>query len=117
MTKDPLAVIREVHASLSAWLEEARKLPDPSAQPPDTVQRISAQIELVNIALREATPAVAKTAEWKKTVEAYSKTLHELRARLSNFEITLRIRQNQMRNTSAQIGIARSWSDLAKHIG
>jgi len=117
MPNDPLTVIREVHASLAAWLEEARKLPDPSAQPPDAVQTIGAQIELVNIALREATPAIAETPEWKKSVEAYSKTLHELRARLSNFEITLRIRQNQMRNTGTQIGVARSWSELAKHIG
>jgi hypothetical protein len=117
MQRDPLGVIRDVRSSLSEWLDAARKLPDPTAQPPGTVQKIAAQIQLVNAALREATPTVSASEEWKREIAAYTATPRELRVRLNNFEITLRIRHSQMRDANANIGIARSWSDLAKHIG
>jgi hypothetical protein len=117
MEREPLRVIREVRTSLTEWLDAVRKLPDPTAQPAGTVQKISEQVRRVDAALREAPPANAASQEWKQEVAAYTEMLRELRARLNNFEITLRIRHKQMRNASASLGIARSWSDLAKHIG
>lgn len=117
MERDPLGVVREVRISLTAWLDAARKLPDPTAQPPGTVQKIAAQVQMVNMALREAPLSVSASEEWKREIAVYTETLRELRARLNNFEITLRIRRNQMRDADANLGIARSWSDLAKHIG
>jgi len=43
--------------------------------------------------------------------------LRELRARLRNFEITLRIRSVQMAKKQAHLGAVHCWADLAKHIG
>ena len=117
MERDPLTVIREVRASLNMWLEAARKLPDPSSQPPGTANKLSAQIQLVSAALRDAPATLLDTEEWAREVALYAETLRELRARLNNFEIMLRIRHQHMREANASLGIARSWSDLAKHIG
>jgi hypothetical protein len=117
MERDPLSVLREVRASLDMWLEAARKLPDPSSQPPDTAQKLSEQIRLVSAALRDAPEGLSAGQEWKREIALYAETLRELRARLHNFEITLRIRHQQMREASANLGVARRWSDLAKHIG
>jgi hypothetical protein len=117
METDPLRTIREVRAFLTRWLDSVRKLPDPSAQPPGTVQKLAGQIQLVTVALREASPALLASDEWKNEIAAYTEMLRELRARLGNFELALRIRQNQMRGKRANLGIVRSWSDLAKHIG
>jgi hypothetical protein len=117
MHRDPLTVIREVRATLDMWLEAARKLPDPSSQPPDTAQKLSAQIQLVSAALLDVPSSLSGTEEWTREVALYAETLRELRARLNNFEIILRIRHKHMRDASANLGIARCWSDLAKHIG
>jgi hypothetical protein len=117
MAADPLRTIREVRDFLTHWLDSVRKLPDPAAQPRGTVQTIAGQIQLVSAALREASPALLATAEWKSEIAAYKEILSELRARLSNFELALRIRQNHMRGARANLGVVRSWSDLAKHIG
>ena len=114
---DPLNKIREVRLSLTEWLDAVRKLPDPGSQPPGTVRRIAAQIQCVNDALQAAQPALTTSEAWKLEIAAYTQILRELRARLSNFEMALRIRHNQMRSTRATLGAARSWSDLAKHIG
>ena len=113
----PLDVVRAVQASLEQWLESARKLADPTAQPSGTVEQLAAQILSVDEAIRSVTPAVAKSAEWKAAVESYVATLHEVRARLNNLEITLRIRQSQMRDAKTTVGAARSWLDLVRHVG
>jgi len=117
MEREPISVIREVRASLSAWLEMARRLPDPSAHPPGTVKKISEQIKRVDAAIRQASPSFKSSDEWKRESAEYSQTLRELRARLGNFEMALRIRRDQMRGKRATLSVARSWSDLAKHIG
>jgi hypothetical protein len=115
--RDPLSIVREVRISLANWLDSTRKLPDPTAQPAGTVQRIAAEIHLVNVVLRETPPGIAETAEWRREIDAYTATLRELRARLNNFELTLRIRRNQLRDAGSNLTVARYWSDLAKHIG
>lgn len=114
---NPLATIREVRVSLTEWLDAARKLADPGSHPPGTVQKIAAQIQTVNSALQAASPALTASDEWKCEVAAYKQILRELGARLGNFEMALRIRHNQMRTARNHLGAARSWSDLAKHIG
>jgi len=117
MDRDPLATVRDVRVSMAQWLVAARKLPDPNAYPPETVPKLTAQIEAVNCALRSASSALTGTDEWKCELAAYAEVLRELRARLNNFEMMLRIRQNQTRGAQANLTAARSWSDLAKSIG
>ncbi len=117
MERDPISVVREVRSSLAAWLDAAHKLPDPSSHPPGTVRRISEQIRRVDAALCAAGPALKSSDEWKQEIAEYSQILRELRARLGNFEMALRIRRDQVRGKHAKLSIARSWSDLAKHIG
>jgi hypothetical protein len=117
MEREPLRVVREARTSLTVWLDAVRKLSDPAAQPRGTVKRLSALLQSVSVALQDASPALTASSEWKQETALYAEALRELRARLSNFEIALRIRQNQMRGTQANLRVARSWSDLAKHIG
>jgi hypothetical protein len=102
---------------MAQWLEIARKLPDPSAYPPETVPRLASQIESVNSALKTVSSGLTGTDEWKREIAAYAEVLRELRARLNNFEMTLRMRQNQRRGAQGNLNAARSWSDLAKSIG
>jgi hypothetical protein len=114
---DPLSIIREVRIALANWLDSTRKLPDPTAQPAGTVQKIAAQIHLVNVVLRETPSVISQTDDWRREIDEYTATLRELRARLNNFELTLRIRRNQLRDAGSNLTVARFWSDLAKHIG
>lgn len=116
-TRDPLSIIREVRLSLTEWLDAAHKLPDPGSHPSGTVRKIAAQIQSVSIALQVAPSALTASEEWKREIAAYKQILRELGARLGNFEMALRIRHNQMRSARTTLGAARSWSDLAKHIG
>lgn len=117
MENERLDVIRNVRLSLTKWLESARRVPDPSAQPRGIVKQLSAQIRMVDAALQGAPSSLTSTAEWKREVSAYADVLRELRARLNNFEITLRIHQNHMREAKTNLGVVRRWSDLAKQIG
>ena len=50
-------------------------------------------------------------------IENYVATLQELRSRLGDFEIALRVQNAQMANKQAQLNALKSWVDLAKHIG
>lgn len=117
MDRDSLSAVREARVLMTQWLDAARKLPDPSAHPADTVPKLAAQIEAVNSALQSAPAALAASDEWKWEIAAYADVLRELRARLSNFEMALRIRQSQASGARANLTAARSWSDLAKSIG
>jgi len=117
MTPTSLDIVRQVHQSLKNWLESVRKFPDPASQPSDLVDQIGQQLKLVDEAVRQAPPAVAQSQEWRDELTAYKETLREVRARLGNFEITLRIRQSQASKARNQIDAIRSWSDLAKNIG
>jgi hypothetical protein len=117
MRGDPLSTVREARLCLTKWLDAVRTMPDPSAQGPDAVQQLSVHIEAVSRALNAAQPALTATEQWKSEIAAYTEILQELRARLANFEMTLRIRQNQVRGARANLRAARSWSDLAKYIG
>lgn len=71
----------------------------------------------VDAALRDAPQTLKERDDWKREVAQYTETLNELRARLRNFEITLRIRGVQMAKKQAHLGAVHCWADLAKHIG
>jgi recombinational DNA repair ATPase RecF len=117
MPDAPLEIIREVRQSLRAWLDQVQASPDPASQPPGELKRISELLKRVDAALKAASPDLKASEEWKQELAKYAEILRELRARLGNFEITLRIRSSQMANKRAQFDAVRSWADLAKHIG
>ena len=117
MTATPLETLRDAHALLVGWLNATRKLADPSVQPAGTVAAISEQVARVNKALREATPELAASSDWRSETAAYARTLVELRAQLQHFELAVRIRRNQAAHVNARIVAARYWSELAQHIG
>ncbi|MGA8221456.1 MAG: hypothetical protein WB780_07345 [Candidatus Acidiferrales bacterium] len=117
MADSPLDVIREVRQFFRVWLDQVQSSPDPASQPAGELKRISEQLKRVDAALKQASPSLAASEEWKQEIATYADILRELRARLGNFEITLRIRASQMANKRAQFDAVRSWADLAKHIG
>lgn len=112
-----LEIIRQAHQSFKGWLETVRKLPDPSGHPPDVLNQIRLQLKIVDEALRQAPSSVVMTQEWREELAAYVETLREVRARLGNLEIMLRIRQAQAHTSQNRLSAVRSWSDLAKNIG
>jgi hypothetical protein len=117
MPEFPLDTIREVRQSFREWLDAVQKSPDPASQSRGELKRISELLSRVDAALRQASPALVATEAWKQEIVRYADILRELRARLGNFEITLRIRASQVANKKAQLDAVRSWADLAKHIG
>jgi len=117
MPESPLEVIREVRQTFRDWLDQVKKSPDPASQLAGELKRISELLHRVDLALKDAPAALVATGEWKTELLDYAETLRELRARLGNFEITLRIRASQMANKKAQLDAVHSWADLAKHIG
>jgi len=117
MAGSPLEVICEVRKWLRGWLDGVYNSPDPASRKADELQRISANLKRVDIALREASPELVASAEWKKEMGIYIGTLRELRARLGNFEITLRMRSLEVTNKQAQLSAVKCWAYLAKHIG
>jgi hypothetical protein len=117
MGDSPLHIIQEVRQSFRDWLDQVQKSPDPASQPAGELKRISKLLKRVDAALEQASPALVASGEWKQELGKYAETLRELRARLGNFQITLRIRASQMANKKAQLDAIHSWADLAKHIG
>jgi len=117
MDATPLHVIQEVRQFLRDWLDAIQKSPDPASLPAGELKRISEKLKCVDGTLKQATPSLVASDLWKQELVKYSEVLRELRARLGNFEITLRIRSSQMANKKAQIDAIHSWADLAKHIG
>jgi hypothetical protein len=117
MAGSPIEVIEEVRKSLREWLDGVQKSPDPASRQPGELQKLSADLKRVDVALGEVSPGVGASMEWKKELEAYTLTLREMRARLGNFEVTLRIRSQDVAAKQLQLGAVKSWADLAKHIG
>lgn len=117
MNEPQMEVLREARVCFRAWLDQAQKSPDPASQSPIAMKTIAGNLALVESALKEASPALRANMEWKEEIVEYIGTLRELRARLSNFEITLRIRNVQMAQKHSQLSVVRSWADLARQIG
>ena len=117
MPRPSLTVLREVHQSLREWLCEARHSPESPAYAPGVLQQISQKLEQVDQPLRDGPAAVTEGDGWKAELAAYGETLREVRARLANLDIALRIHAAQMGQARMQLSAVRSWSDLAKQIG
>ena len=117
MSEPALDTLRGARQYFREWLDQTAKSPDPASQAPGTMKNISRRLKQTETALKEASPALAASEEWKQAVAEYTKTLRELRARLGNFEITLRIRGAQMAQKRTHLDAIHCWADLAKHIG
>jgi len=117
MDDAPLETIRQVRQFFREWLGEVRKSPDPASQPAGQFQIISEKLQTIDAALQAAPPSLTATEIWKTEVGEYADTLRELRARLANFEITLRIRSSEMAKKQAHLDAIHSWADLVKRIG
>lgn len=117
MNSAALEAVCEARRNFRQWLDHTRKSPDPASQPRGAMKGLAANLRSVEAALRDVPEVVSGSAEWAQEIAQYTETLRELRARLRNFEITLRIRGVQMAKKRAHMGVVHSWADLAKHIG
>jgi hypothetical protein len=117
MTPQPLESLRKVCQFFHAWLDQTARSPDPASQAPGAMKAISRQLKTAEVALKEASAETKQSDEWRQLVGEYVATLKELRARLGNFEITLRIRTAQMAQKRTHLDAIHCWADLAKHIG
>lgn len=117
MSAPSVNVLRKTCRYFREWLDQTARSPDPASQAPGAMKIISRQLKLAEAALLEAAPDVKQSEEWIDAVAEYVKTLRELRARLGNFEITLRIRTAQMAQKRTHLDAIHCWADLAKHIG
>jgi hypothetical protein len=117
MNDSSLALLRTARVTFGAWIEATSKSPDPAAQGPEIIRQLSVLVQQVNGALREVPSSLAASDEWRAEVAAYRDTLRALHDRLSRLETALRIRRQQMVRMRAHLGAARSWAELARHIG
>ncbi|MFY9805327.1 MAG: hypothetical protein WAK78_09380 [Candidatus Acidiferrales bacterium] len=117
MSEAALETLRATREYFRDWLEHAAKSPDPASHAPGTMKIMARRLKQAESALKEASPALTASGEWQQNVAEYVKTLRELRARLGNLEITLRIRTAQMAQKRTQLDAIHCWADLAKHIG
>jgi hypothetical protein len=113
----PLVTISGARQNFREWLDRARKSPDPASQPLGTMKALAANLNRVEAALRDAPRDLTEGDEWKSEIARYTETLRELRARLRNFEITLRIRSAQVAKKQVHLDVIHSWADLVKHVG
>jgi len=117
MLEASLDKIRNVRRWLEDWLQTVHKDPDPASRRPDDLRIISRKLSEVDLALKQAPSSVVESEEWNREVSEYAEALRELRARLGNFDIMLRIRLANVSNSRARLEAINSWADLAKHIG
>ena len=117
MNESPLETIREVRRFFRDWLEKMKKSPDPSSHAQEGFGDIARQLQSVDTALAGASDSLRSTDVWKNEIADYESALKEVKARLANFEITLRIRGAQMNRKKVKLNAIRSWADLAGHIG
>jgi hypothetical protein len=117
MSAAPVESLRNTCQFVQDWLAETARSPDPASQAPSAMNAISRQLKQAELALQEASPDVTQSDEWRQLVAEYVAALKELRARLGNFEITLRIRTAHMAQKRTRLDAIHSWADLAKHIG
>ena len=117
MKDSPIETIRNARLKFEKWLEQTRKSPDPWSQEPTTFREFATSLQAVEQALAEAPASLRAGDAWKKETTEYAGTLQEVKARLSNFEITLRIRNAQMARKQTSLDVVRSWADLARNVG
>jgi hypothetical protein len=112
-----LDAVRDARLHFREWLNQSRQSPDPTSQPRGAMKALAESLKRVEVALREMPESPTESEEWKREIADYRDTLQELRARLGNSEITLRIRSAQMAKKQVQLDVVQCWADLAKHIG
>lgn len=117
MPQSSLDTIRDTRHWLEDWLHAVQADPDPSSCPPDNLRAISRKLSEVDLALHNALPPLVESEEWRAELSEYTETLRELRARLGNFDIMLRMRLANVSNSRARLDAINSWADLAKQIG
>lgn len=117
MNGSAIEIMGEARRNFRQWLDQTRQSPDPASQPRGAMKGIAANLNRVEAVLRDVPETVSESDEWKQEIAQYTEILRELRARLRNFEITLRIRSVQMAKKQAHLGAVHCWADLAKHIG
>jgi hypothetical protein len=113
----PLEVLRDARRYFRDWLEQTKRSFDPSSQDRDGLSEITKRVQVVTEAVSKAPDSLRSSEAWKKETADYALALREVKARLANFEITLRIRSAQMNRKQAKLDVIRSWADLARHIG
>lgn len=117
MSDSPIVTISGARQNFRLWLDQTRQSPDPASQPRGAMKALAANLDQAGAALRDAPQDLTEGDEWKSEIARYTETLRELRARLRNFEITLRIRSAQVAKKQVHLDAIHSWADLVKHIG
>jgi hypothetical protein len=115
-SESQLHVLQESRRYFRAWLDEVARSADPASQLPAEMASISHNVKRVEIALKTAPPALRNSKEWKQAAAEYAETLRELSSRLSNCEITLRIRSGMMAQKRTRLDVVHCWADLVKHL-
>lgn len=117
MKDSAIETIQNARLKLEKWLEQTRKSPDPCSQERAAFREIATLLQAVEQALAAAPASLRAGDAWKKEIAEYAGTLQEVKARLLNFEITLRIRNAQMARKRTNLDVVRSWADLARQVG
>lgn len=117
MSAIQVETLRKICLFLQDWLEQTARSPDPASQAPGAMKAISRHLKQAEATLKGASADLTQSEEWRQVIAEYVATLKELRARLGNFEITLRIRTAQMAQKRTHLDAIHCWADLAKHIG
>ena len=112
-----LAVVQEVRRSMREWIEHSHATSQAPSQSVELLGSISAGLKRVDQAMRDASPSTVASPEWREALAAYSETLGELGARLSELEVTLRVHRVQLSHASSRLGALHSWADLVRHVG
>jgi hypothetical protein len=117
VNESPLDILREARRNFGDWLIQANKSPDPSTHDRGEFSALARQLQIAEQAMRVAPSSLRASDAWKDETAEYARALREMKARLSNLEITLRIRSAQMSQKQVKLEVIRSWADLARHIG
>ena len=116
MSDSQLDILRETRRYFRGWLDEIAKSPDPASQVSGVMATISRNVKQVEIALNGAPAALRNSNEWKQATAEYIATLREVNSKLSNCEITLRIRSGLMAQKRARLDVIHCWADLVKRL-
>ena len=117
MNESSLTSLREARQNFLVWLGQMKKSPDPFSHPRSEFLELARQLQIAEQAIRTAPTSLRSSDDWKNETVEYIRVLKEVKARVANFEITLRIRGEQMKQKQVKLDVIRSWADLARHVG
>jgi hypothetical protein len=113
----PLEIVARAQREFRAWLDILADAADPSAQRMCAIDRISQMLREVDRAVQLAPPEMRAGEQWRTAIATYTDTLQQLRAKLGNLEIALRIRSSQIASARARASAVDAWANLARHVG